>query len=113
MWKKNKKKANQNYGKIEYWNTKKVISIKSLFSGMTKFNKNLQCWDTSNVKDMSDMFLDAKKFNGNVSAWDVSKVTKMFKMFMGATRFNVDVSVSFALFHLVLKIQCNIFLIFS
>ncbi len=66
------------------WDTSRVTSMYSLFSGAKSLTDALALrnWDTSNVTDMSYMFSDAKSLKFiDVSNWDTSKVTNMVCMF--------------------------------
>ena len=79
------------FGKINYWNTSQVTSMKDIFAGMS-FNEDIACWDTSNVTTMEDMFHEASHFNQDISSWDVGKVANFSSMFIYATSFNQNIS---------------------
>ena len=67
----------------------KTTSMKSMFSGISSFNKDISSWDVSKVTDMSYMFAKTN-FNQNIGSWDVSKVTDMTNMFY-KTNFNQNI----------------------
>ena len=76
----NAERFNQNIGN---WNTGRLISMRSMFSGAANFNNGQPAgvggtfhWNTGIVTDMSFMFQNAQAFNQNISNWDVSAVTE-------------------------------------
>ena len=79
------------YGPIEYWDTSRVTSMASLFSG-SQFNNDISKWNTGAVTSMIGMFVGATAFNSDISKWDTGAVTDMVEMFSGAIAFNSDIS---------------------
>ena len=83
---------------INGWNintTAASVSMASMFSSATAFNRNISGWNTSKVNTMNGMFAGASIFNnGYLSAvenqltWDTSACTNMGAMFSGAPAFN-------------------------
>ena len=63
-----------------------------MFSGCSKFNRNLSRWNVSNVTNMGSMFESCTVFNQDLSKWDVSNVTNMNKMFFGCKSFKQNLS---------------------
>ncbi len=106
-------------GNFSNWDTSKVTSTYSMFSGASSFNQDIggwnmasntnmigmfaeatqfnngtntvMNWNTSNVNSMGAMFNDATQFNRPIGMWDTSKVTDMYNMFSGASSFNQDI----------------------
>ena len=60
---------------METLDTSNIRRGDEMFSGATRFNRDISGWDTRNMTNMSLMFRDAMAFNQNLSGWDVSKVT--------------------------------------
>jgi surface protein len=92
QWKSEQYSTDENYGRIEYWNTKDVTDMKQSFNGVADFKEDISKWDTSKVKDMSEMFKDATLFNEDISGWKTNNVTTMAQMFYNASSFNQDIT---------------------
>ncbi len=89
---------------IDRWNTSKVISMISMFSGAKIFDQSINtldrtvngipytAWNVSNVTSMNSMFNSAESFNNggspDISGWNTGKVTDMGAMFLGDFSFN-------------------------
>lgn len=77
-----------------------ITSCRSMFSGCTNFNRDLNLWDTKNIIDMQSMFQNANSFNGDISTWNTSnvgningtRVESFRNMFNGATSFNRNIN---------------------
>jgi len=80
--------------KINDWaiNTESNVSMASMFSSATAFNRNIGSWNVSNVTAMNNMFYQAYLFNQPVGNWNVSNVTTMGGTFASARLFNQDIS---------------------
>ena len=87
----NKEECECIYGKMKYWNTRKVTNMSNLFKDRKNFNEDISMWNTSNVTNMNCMFGKAITFNQDIGQWDVSNVTDMRYMFDGAKAFNQDI----------------------
>merc|ERR1712232_833480 len=70
----------------------KVMTMYTMFGGVTLFNQDLSDWDVSSVEDMDFIFYEAEPFNNPLSTWTVSKVMTMRAMFYKANLFNQDLS---------------------
>ncbi len=101
-------------GDLGKWNTRKVVTMRSMFNEATLFNsgqdngysvgtlarilgvfrrmilldRGIGRWDTSHVTDMAFMFRKAFYFNQDLGRWDTRKVTAMQSMFCDALVFN-------------------------
>ena len=87
----NKEECERIYGKMKYWNTRKITDMSNLFKDRTNFNEDISKWDVSNVLNMRSMFCKAKAFNQDIGQWDTSNVTNMRCMFYNASVFNQDI----------------------
>lgn len=76
---------------VEFWNTRNVKDMSSMFDSALRFNQNIGTWDTGNVDNMSRMFYHAVSFNKDIGTWDTKKVTDMSDMFNHAVSFNQDI----------------------
>lgn len=65
-----------------------VTSLAYAFSGLMRFNLNINNWDVSNVTDMSHTFYNVSYYNQPLDHWQTGKVEYMNHMFAGATSFN-------------------------
>ena len=84
----NKEQCDRIYGKMKYWNTRKITDMSDLFKDRKNFNEDISKWNTSNVTNMYNMFVYASAFNQNIGQWDVSNVTNMVGMFTGASAYS-------------------------
>jgi len=75
-------------GRIDHWDTSRVVNMSFMFYGAEEFNQKIGGWDTASVTDMSYMFGGARSFNKHIGGWDVSSVTDMSYMFASASSFN-------------------------
>ena len=76
---------------VEFWDTRNVKDMSSMFDSARRFNQNIGTWDTGNVDNMSRMFYHAVSFNKDIGTWDNKKVTDMSDMFNHAVSFNQDI----------------------
>ena len=80
-WCVNKKKAKEEYGNIENWDTVEITDMSNLFRRESYFNENISEWEVKNVKNMRNMFLYARRFNRNLHKWNVSNVMDFDNIF--------------------------------
>ena len=78
-------------GLIGTWDTSKVESMDSMFSGNNLFNQDISGWNTGQVTNMYQMFYQASAFNHSIGTWNTGQVTTMASMFNGASAFNQDI----------------------
>ena len=80
---------------LEYLNTEKVTSMRSMFASCTNLTSlDVSKFDTRNVTDMGGMFLNCSSLTSlNVSKFDTRNVTDMRFMFHGCSSLtSIDVS---------------------
>ena len=89
-WRATPYSTDENYGRIEYWNTKDVTDMSGAFMDLNTFNEDLTKWNTSKVTTMACMFKNATSFNQDISKWVTNNVNTMRQMFMNAADFEQE-----------------------
>ena len=80
------------YGPIGAWDTSRVASAASAFSGAAAFNRDVGAWDTAAARTLASIFHGAVAFNRDVGAWDTSRVASLRDAFAVALRFDRDLA---------------------
>ncbi|MBT0879773.1 MULTISPECIES: BspA family leucine-rich repeat surface protein [unclassified Campylobacter] len=82
------------FGGINEWDTSRIKSMRSMFSGCGNFNEKLS-FDTSSVEDFSYMFSDCGNFNQEVN-FNTQNAKDFEGMFDGCTKFNQKINFDFS-----------------
>lgn len=72
---------------ISRWNTKRVISMKSMFEGCIAFNQPIGKWNVSSLVSASRMFAFCASFNQPLQTWESSRSYRHFGL--GSTTKNI------------------------